>query len=179
MEVYDLTKRDSLVVASGYRDDLRARIIDRWMELEAQNKRPDPMEMLNDPAAMRGLLLTYSEKVIALEGEVKALEPKASALDRIEAADGSLCITDAAKTLKVRPKDLFGYLSRNGWIYKRVGTDAYLGYQSKIVAGLLEHKTTTVTRADGSEKVTTQVRVTAPGITRLAKVLISAPHEVS
>lgn len=35
IEVYDLTKRDTLVVASGYRDDLRARIIDRWIELES------------------------------------------------------------------------------------------------------------------------------------------------
>lgn len=33
-DVYDLTKRDTLVVASGYDDALRARIIDRWIEIE-------------------------------------------------------------------------------------------------------------------------------------------------
>ncbi|MTW19444.1 phage antirepressor Ant, partial [Rhodoplanes serenus] len=67
----------------------------------------DPMKALADPAALRGLLLTYSEKVIALEGEVAELRPQADALDRIAQSDGSLCITDAAKTLQVRPKDLF------------------------------------------------------------------------
>ncbi|QRG09273.1 hypothetical protein EZH22_14040 [Xanthobacter dioxanivorans] len=33
--------------------------------------------MLNDPAAMRGLLLTYSEKVLTLESENQALGDKA------------------------------------------------------------------------------------------------------
>ena len=41
-------------------------------------------------------------------------------------------------------------------------------YQSKLANGLLEHKTTTVHRSDGSEKTATQVRVTPKGLTRLA-----------
>jgi len=57
-EVYDLTKRDTLVVASGYNDELRARIIDRWEELEVQARSFDPMMARNEPAAMRGMLLS-------------------------------------------------------------------------------------------------------------------------
>ena len=120
--------------------------------------------------ALRGLLLTYTEKVLSLEAENRALLPKADALDRIATADGSLCITDAAKALQQRPKDLFQFLSAHGWIYSRQGS-GYIAYQSKLQASLLEHKTTTILRADGSEKITEQVRITPKGLSVLAKLI--------
>ncbi|WP_066681738.1 phage antirepressor KilAC domain-containing protein [Sphingomonas sp. CCH9-E2] len=169
-EVYDLTKRDTLVVVSGYNADLRARIIDRWQELEAQAAQSaDPVAMLNDPAAMRGILLSYTEKVLELQGEVEEMRPQVQALERIAASEGSMCITDAAKTLQVQPKALFTFLRAHHWIYTRQASNDYIAYQSKLQTGLLEHKTTVVTRSDGSEKTTTQVRVTPKGLTRLAK----------
>ena len=128
----------------------------------------DPMQILNDPAAMRGLLLNYSEKVITLETKVADLEPKAQALDRIAHAEGSLCVTNAAKDLQVRPKVLFGYLSQNKWIYRRQGGTGWVAYQDKLQQGLLEHKVTVVTRGDGTEKVTEQVLITPKGLARLS-----------
>lgn len=139
----------------------------------------DPMAVLNDPAAMRGLLLTYTEKVIALEGKVQEMTPKVQALERIAETEGSFCITDAAKTLQVNPKVLFRYLRQHGWIYTRAGTSGDVAYQSRLVSGDMEHKTTTVTRADGTEKTVTQARITPKGLTRLAKVLTPVASEVA
>lgn len=155
----------------------KLRYIEAFNAMEAELRRlatSGPTIDLNDPGALRGLLLTYSEKAIELERQVKELLPSQEALNRLAQADGSLCVTDAAKALQMRPQDLFAWLRQNGWIYKRTGTAHDLGYSSKTQSGLLEHKVTTVTRADGSEKVTEQVRVTAKGLTRLA-LLIKPP----
>jgi phage antirepressor YoqD-like protein len=131
----------------------------------------DPMAALNDPEFLRGTLLTYSEKVIALEHKVEVMQPDVDALERIAKADGALCITDAAKNLQVQPKFLFRLLSENRWIYKRLGSKTWVGYQDKIQSGYLEHKVHTVVRNDGSEKVTEQALVTAKGLTKLSKIL--------
>ncbi|WP_417843006.1 phage antirepressor KilAC domain-containing protein [Thalassospira sp.] len=131
---------------------------------------------LNDPNALRGLLLTYTGKVLELESRLEQAQPKLESFERIAQADGSMCITDAAKALQMRPKDLFDWMAQNGWTYKRPGTAHWLGYQSKTTSGLLEHKTTMVWRSDGSEKITEQVRITAKGLTRLATLIKPAFH---
>jgi len=133
---------------------------------------------LSSPAALRGLLLDYTEKVLELEAKLEEAKPKLDGFDRIAHADGSLCVTDAAKALQMRPKDLFSWLAQNGWIYRRPG-GIYLGYQSKTTQGLLEHKTTTVYRADGTEKITEQVRVTPKGLTKLALVFGVSSQEAA
>jgi prophage antirepressor-like protein len=132
---------------------------------------PDYALILNDPAALRGLLGNYAERVIKLEGQVEEMKPVVSAYDRIARSDGSLCITDAAKTLQVQPQELFRHLRAHGWIYRRAGGAADIAYQSKIISGLLEHKTTTVQRTDGTDKTATQVRITPKGLARLAEEL--------
>lgn len=131
----------------------------------------DPSTVLESTAAMRGLLLTYTEKVIALEAEVDEMREDVTAYERLAKADGSLSVTETAKNLGIRPKDLFQWLGQNGWIYKRPNGGAWLGYQTKCNQGLVEHKTTTVLRADGTEKVTEQVRVTAKGLSSQAKLI--------
>ncbi|WP_282091344.1 phage regulatory protein/antirepressor Ant [Epibacterium ulvae] len=133
---------------------------------------------LSGPQLMAAALIEAQSTLNQQVQEIENMREDVEALDRISSADGSLNITEAAKGLGVRPKDLFSWLSQNGWIYKRNGAGSWLGYSSKCNAGLLEHKTTTVLRADGSEKVTEQVRVTAKGLTRLAKLIPGVAREV-
>ncbi|WP_399675063.1 phage antirepressor KilAC domain-containing protein [Serratia sp. szju] len=166
-------KRDSIVVVAQLSPEFTAKLVDRWQELERVLSRPtfDAAAALNDPEFLRTTLLTYSEKVIALEHKVVEMQPDVEALERIAKADGSMCITNAAKHLQVQPKALFKLMSENHWIYRRTGGRAWLAYQDRIQSGVLEHKVTTVSRSDGSEKVVEQVLVTAKGLTKLSKLM--------
>lgn len=174
-----LPKDLTLTLVAGYNVKLRKRIIDRWLELEAQAAKPiDPMAALSDPATMRGLLLTYTEKVLTLESKVVELAPKAEALDRIADADGLMNPTVAAKSLQVQPKKLFDFMREKHWIYRRPGGSGNVAYQDKIQAGYLTHKITTVQREDGTDKVCEQVLVTAKGLAKLASLFGVQPQRM-
>jgi len=173
-ECFNLPKDLTVTLITGYRADLRYKVVKRLEELEGQAALPN----LSDPAVLTQLLIEHAGKRIeaeqraaAAEAKVEVMQEDVAAHHRLTKADGSLNITEAAKNLGVRPKDLFDWLSHNGWIYRRANSPTWLGFQTKCNLGLLEHKTTTVLRADGSEKITEQVRVTAKGLSSLAKLI--------
>lgn len=167
-----LDRYHSEILVTGYDVKRRAAVIKRWYDLETGKVQPsiDPMVALNDPAFLRDALISYTEKVMHLENQVEEMKPDVDALTRIAKAEGSLCVTDAAKQLQVKPKMLFDLLSHSKWIYRRIGT-AWIAYQDKIQQGLLEHKVTVVKSSTGEDKQVSQVRVTAKGLSKLAKLL--------
>lgn len=124
------------------------------------------------PEALR-LAADEAEKRAAVEAQLAIAAPKVAALDRIAGADGMLNLTGAAKALQQQPVKFCESLRQLGWIYRRAGGKSNVAYQDKIQAGYLTHKTTTVTRNDGTEKICEQVLVTPKGLTKLA-VLIGA-----
>ncbi len=135
--------------------------------------------ILNDPAAMRRLLLSYCERVLDLEETAKRLAPKADALDRIAESHGSFCLTDTAKSLQLRPKDLVDWLLAHRWIYRRPGGSGYLAYQQRIQAGLVTMKVLSVERSDGTARIVEQVRITAKGLARLGELVPTKPQLVA
>lgn len=152
-----------------------------FIECERIAKAGPTLPDLSDPVVLVQLLTEHASKRIeaerradVAERKVEAVTETVAAFDRIATSDGGLCITDAAKALQVRPKDLFAWLRAHAWIYSRPGRSGDVAYQDKIQSGHLEHKVTTVSRSDGTEKTVEQVRVTPKGLARLAKIVPGA-----
>jgi Rha family phage regulatory protein len=183
---YEMDRDGFTLLAMGFTGEKalkwKLRYIEAFNAMEAELRdRPaiDPMQVLNDPAAMRGLLLNYSEKVLALEEQNKAMRADVDALDRIADSNGTFNRTTAAKMLGVTPHTLIKWMRTHGWTYRRPGSDEDLAYQSKIAVGYLDHKINVGQRPDGTEWSSTQVRVTPKGLTVLAKAFPPAAARVA
>lgn len=165
-ECYDLPKRESLILVSGYSVELRAKIIDRWAELERQVATFDPVAVLGDPAAMRGLLLTYTEKVIALETRVEADKPKTNFYDQYVNTDGLYGLQNAGRALGAHPNKFTAWLKKDYLFYQ--GT-ALVPRVRFIQMGVFEVKSEIV-----DEKARYRTFVTAKGLSYLSQRLPDA-----
>ena len=130
--MYLLDKNLSLTLVAGYSTILRNRIINRWLELERKEKEqqtpltPNIENALSDPGSLRGLLLNFVEKVIALQEDVKKrdeyicdIEPQAEAFEKIGSTDETFTITQASKILDLGRKFLIKFLETERWIYRQ------------------------------------------------------------
>ena len=149
-------KRDSIIVVAQLSPEFTARLVDRWQELESNLAKPVELSRMD----ILQLAIDSEKGRLAAVEQLAIAAPKAEALDLLTLADGAMCITNAAKSISKRPKDLFAWMQSHDWIYRRPGGSSWCAYQERIKSGLLTHKVTTVSRSDGTEKIVEQVLVT-------------------
>lgn len=168
-DCFHLPKDLTVTLITGYRADLRYKVVKRLEELEGQTA-PAAIDVRN-PTQLALIASQLIEVTQEQAKQIEAMQETVQAHDRLCEVEGSLCITDAAKTLGIRRKDMFDWLHTQGWIFKRGESDDWVAYAPRLASGLLEHRVTTYTRPDGTEKVVTQARVTPKGLSALAKLI--------
>ncbi|WP_455475725.1 antA/AntB antirepressor family protein [Bartonella sp. B17] len=118
----------------------------------------------SSPEAMLGFLTHLQGQIEKKDAIIAKLEPKAKTLEGLTRSDGLFGLTEAAKVLEIRPKDLIDYLRGNDWVYRRAPGSALLPYQDKIKRGLMDCPTITIQRPDGTEKVLPSTKITTKGL---------------
>ncbi|ABO57516.1 phage antirepressor KilAC domain-containing protein [Burkholderia vietnamiensis] len=127
-------------------------------------------EQFERRAALEQQTKLLEQQKTELDAKVAEQAPKVAALGRIAGAEGSVCISDAAKNLDLARKKGFSLLSSGTrWIYRRPGSAVWIPYQSVVEKGFMELRVFTVTRPDGTEKLLEQAMVTPKGLAWLAE----------
>lgn len=145
------------------------RLVDAFFALRAQRDQSRPRDALPEPSSeLMQTMIELAKSNAQLASTVHAQAGKAEAFDQLAAADGLMPITQAAKSLGVAPGVLFDWMERNAWIYRPNGRRP-AAYETKIMDGLLAHRTHAVELPDGVSRLVSNVVVTARGLTALAR----------
>ena len=164
-----------------------AKKIQRWMFHEvfptirktgSYGHKPQPEFDPSDPHQLLPCLLEYTQRTIQLEAEKAKLKTKLTAqtpvvhaYKRLAATEGSMNITEAAKNLRMPPKELTNYMLDAGWLYTRPPSTRKIAYQTKINQGWMESEPVSKDLGNGRTYVTSQPKVTGTGLLRLAREL--------
>lgn len=97
---FNLPKRECLILVSGYNVELRARIIDRWQELEAANKSKPPAE-LSTLEILQIAMESEKGRLLAIEQRDEAIRTKTLIGERREATAMNTASQAAKKVNKL------------------------------------------------------------------------------
>lgn len=108
---FKLPKRETLILVSGYSVELRARIVDRWQELEAQAGKPAELSRMD---ILRLALESEEARIKAEEERDDAIRTKALIGSRREAT--AMATASAAKREASKLRDQLGFNGRHATV---------------------------------------------------------------
>ena len=152
-DYYELNKRDTFVVVARLSPEFTAAVVDRWQELENQQK---PTALI--PQSFSEALMLAAQ----LQAEKERNAPKVAFVDHYVEVGTSKSFRETAKILKMPERALVNRLLEDKYLYRQSGV--LLPYQSAHTKDLFTVKTGTAEHGHNY----TQTRVTSKGIEFIA-----------
>ena len=110
--VYVLTKMECLYIATKYNDEMRAKLVLRWAELESEK-----LEVKSEKHASAQKLLETEAEILKRSDEIRRQQ-----IEKENApSDGCFTTSEIAKELGVSVRELNQMLVKEGVIYRRGG----------------------------------------------------------
>ncbi|TNH06653.1 phage antirepressor KilAC domain-containing protein [Testudinibacter sp. TR-2022] len=157
---YHLVKRDTYVVVAQLCPAFTARLVDRWQELENQQRPPTALAPSRKELAL--LVLQAEEENERLQLENQQLKPKAAFVDHYVDVGTTKSLRETAKIINMPEKAMIQRLLDDRALYRQSGN--LIPFSDKQSRGLFSVKTGTAEHGHNY----TQTRVTAKGIQWIA-----------
>lgn len=157
-----LPKRETLILVSGYSVELRARIIDRWQELETQTYAPQLPDFTNPAAAARAWADEVEQKE-KLQVAYEQAKPAVQFVEKYVDSQGLKTFREVCKTLQVKENVFREFLKDKKIMYVLNGN--WAPYQNHIDAGRFSVKTGT---RESNGHAYTSSRFTPKGVSWVA-----------
>ncbi|MFM0608712.1 phage antirepressor KilAC domain-containing protein [Paraburkholderia sediminicola] len=154
-DVYRLVMRSKLPAAERFEEWVVGEVLPAIRTTGAYGGAPVD---LNDPATLRTALLTYTEKVIALEATIEQNAPAVEFAHTVRNMDGTIDMARMARVIGWGRNRLFATLRAEGILM-----DSNLPYQSMMDRGYFTVIEGTRERSDGAATPTFATRVTGKG----------------
>ena len=167
--VFDLTLEQCMLIGMRESKSVRRHVLQKLKEREVQQPRElSRLEILQ-------LAMESEQKAIELEHQVKLLEPKAQALDVIADTTNTYSIRECAKTIGIQETKLINFLLEKHWVYRENSKHRRLcAYAQRVDQKVMINKVSKIVACDDGDKVFTQARITAFGLTRLSAAVEKA-----
>ena len=168
---YLLDEELTMTLITGYSILLRNRVIKRWKELEDKASKPVELSRME----LIQLALAAEQENQALKEHVAVLEPKAQVMDVIADTVNTYSIRDSAKTIGIQESKLIDFMLKKHWVYRENSRHRRLcAYAQRVEQKVMVNKVSQVIACVEGDKVYTQARITAFGLTRLTALVAAA-----
>ena len=141
------------------------RVFDRYVTGQLVAKPKTALELAKEQVELLVKLDETEKQRDEAYAEIEVLKPDADAMNRLRASDGCLSITETAKLLKVKIKELTKRLQEIKWAYRKTEKSPLLGYKDAERSGFVSHR---VAKGSHSGYVVNQLVITPLGLSRLS-----------